>query len=91
MNQDDQTDQEISDNYSEDTTESIISFDIKEDDWHYQLEVLHLGMGHQDKSLCTTRVRLPLKLSHADTVIARPPLSNSQNLPAAIAPPLLKR
>jgi len=42
-------------------------------------------------SLRTTRVPLPKKRSRADTVIARPPLANSPNLPAAMAPPLLTR
>ena len=56
----------------------------------HQQEVLHLGQVCRDKSLRTTRVPLPTKRSCADTVIACPPLSNSPNLPAAMAPPLLK-
>jgi len=41
-------------------------------------------------SLHTTRVPLRKKWSCADTVNARPPLPNFRNLPAAMAPPLLK-
>jgi len=70
---------------------STLSSDIEEDDLDHQQEVLHLGQARRDKSLCTTRVPLPKKQSRADTVIARPPLPDSQNLPAAMAPPLLKR
>jgi hypothetical protein len=91
MNQDDETDQEIGDDESEDTGESSLSSDIEEDDLDHQQEVLHLGQARRDKSLRTTRVPLPKKRSRADTVIARPPLPNSRNLPAAMAPPLLKR
>jgi hypothetical protein len=91
MNQDDETDQEIGDDESEDTGESTLSSDIEEDDLDHQQEVLHLGQARRDKSLRTTRVPLPKKRSRADTVIARPPLPNSRNLPAAMAPPLLKR
>jgi len=91
MNQDDETDQEIGEDDSDDTGESTLSSDIEEDDLDHQPEVLHLGQARQDKSLRTTRVPLPKKQSHADTVIARPPLPNSRNLPAAMAPPLLKR
>jgi len=91
MNQDDKTDQEISDDDSEDTGESTLSSNIQEDDLDHQQEVLHLSQGRWDKSLHTTRVPLPKKQSRADTVIARPPLPNSRNLPAAMAPPLLKR
>jgi len=45
----------------------------------------------RNKTLHTTSVPLPEKRSRADTVIARPPLPNSRNLPVALAPPLLKR
>ena len=95
MMQDDDTDQDIGDDESEgeseDTGESTLSSDIEEDDLDHQQEVLHLGQARRDKSLRTTRVPLPKKRSRADTVIARPPLPNSRNLPAAMAPPLLKR
>ena len=89
--QDDDTDQDIGDDASEDAGESTLSSDIEEDDLDHQQEVLHLGQARRDKSLRTTRVPLPKKRSRADTVIARPPLPNSRNLPAAMAPPLLKR
>jgi len=91
MNQDDETHQEIGEDDSEDTGESTLSSDIEEDHLDHQPEVLHLGQARRDKSLGTTRVPLPKKRSCADTVIARPPLPNSRNLPAAMAPPLLKR
>jgi len=91
MNQHDETDQELSDDDSEDTGESTLSSDIDEDDLDHQQDVVHLGQASQNKSLCTTSVPLPKKQSRADTVIARPPLPNSRNLPAAMAPPLLKR
>ena len=90
MNQNDETDQEIGDVESEDTGESTSSSDIEKDDLDQQQEVLHPGQVRWDKSLRTTMVLLPKKWSRADTVIARPPLSNSRNLPAAMAPPLLK-
>jgi len=91
MYQDDETDQEIDDDESEDTRESTSSSNIEEDDLDHQQEVIHLGQACRDKSLRTTRVPLPKKQSRADTVIAHPPLPNSRNLPAAMAPPLLKR
>ena len=91
IDQDDETDQEIDDGDSEDAGESTLSADIEEDDFVHQQEVLHLGQASRDKSLRTTRVPLPKKRSCANTVIAHPALTNSQNLPAAMAPPLLKR
>jgi hypothetical protein len=91
MNQNDETNQEIGDDDSEDTGESTFSSDIEEDDLNHQQVVLHLGQVRWEKSLRTTRVLLRKKQSHADTVLARPPLPKSQNLPAAMAPPLLKR
>jgi len=91
MYQDDETDQEIGDDDSEDTGESTLSSDIEGDDLDHQQEVLHLGQVRRDKSLRTTRVPLPNKWSRANNVIAYPPLPNSQNLPAAMAPPLVKR
>jgi len=91
MYQDDETDQEIDDDNSEITGESTSSSDIKEDNSDHHQEVLHLGQARRDKSLHTTRVPLPKIWCRGDTVIARPPLPNSQNQPAAMAPPLLKR
>jgi len=90
MYQDDETGQEIGDDDSEATRESTLSSDIEADDLDLQHEVLHLGQVRQNKSLRTTRVPLPMEWIRADTVIARPPLPNPRNLPAAMAPPLLK-
>jgi len=91
MYQDDETEEEIGDDDSDDTGESTLSSDIAEDYLDHQQEVLHLAQVRQDKSSRTTWAPLPKKRSCADTVIARPPLPNSRNLPAAMAPPLLKR
>jgi len=91
MNQYDETDHKIGDDESEDNGEFTSSSDIEEDNWDHQQEVLHLGQARQEKSLRAARVPLPKKRSRADTVIARPPLHNSRNLPVAMAPPLLKR
>jgi len=91
MNQDDETDQENGEDDSDDTGESTLSSDIEEDDLDHQPVVLHLGQARRDKSLRTTRVPLPKKWSRADTVIARPTLPISRNLPVAMAPPVLKR
>jgi len=90
MYQDDETDQEIDDADSEDTGESTLSSDSEENHLVHRHEVLHSGQACQGKSLRTTMVPLPKKWSHANTVIAHPPLPNSRNLPAAMAPPLLK-
>jgi len=90
MNQGDETNQEIGHNDSEDTREFTLSSNIEEDDLQHQQEVFHLGQARRDKSWCTTRVPLPKKYSRVDAVIARPPLPISRNLPAAMAPPLLK-
>jgi len=89
MYQDDETDQEIGDDDSEDTGESTLSSDIKEDNLDHQQEVLQPSQARRDQSLRTKRVPLPKKQSRADTVIARPQLPNSRNLLAAMAPPLL--
>jgi len=91
INQDDEPNQGIGDNDSEDTRESTLSSNIEEDDLDYHQQVLHLGQARRNKLLRTTRVPLPKEWSRADTVIARPLLPNSRNLPAAMAPPLLKR
>jgi len=67
---DDDTDQEISQNESEDPAESTLSSDIEEDDLDNQQEVLYLDQARYDKTIRTTRVPLPKKRSRADTVIA---------------------
>jgi len=91
MNQVKDSDQEISDDENEDTGESTFSSDIEQDDLDHQQEVLYLGQACRDKSLRTARVPLPKTWSCADTLIARPLLSNSRNPPATMAPPLPKR
>jgi len=90
MHQHDETDQEISDEDSEDTTESTLSSDIEADDLDNQQVVLPVDRACRDKSLRTTRVPLPRKRIRADTVIACPPLPNSRNLPAAMGLPVRK-
>jgi len=91
MNQVDETDQEIGEDDGEDTSESTLSSDIEEDSLDNQQEVLCLGQTHRDRLLRTIRIPLPKKRSCANTVIARPALPNSGNLPASMVPPLLKR
>jgi hypothetical protein len=61
---------------SEDTGETTLSSDIKEDDLDHQQQALVLGQARRDKSSRTTRVPLPKKRSRADTVIASPLLPN---------------
>jgi hypothetical protein len=90
MNQEGKTDQEIGDDDSEDAGESTFSSDIEEPDLEHPQEVLHLGQARRDKALQPTRVPLRKTRSRADTVIARPPLPNTRNLPAAIATARLK-
>jgi len=89
-NQDDESDQEIGNDDREDTWKFTLSSDIEDDNLDYQQKVLDLGQVRQDKLLRTTRVPLPKKRSYADTVISRPLLPNSRNLPAPMTPPLLK-
>ena len=91
MNQNDETDQEVGDYDNQHTRESTLSSDIEEDDLHHQQWVLRLCQVRQDKSLRNTMVPMPRKQSRTDTVIARPPLTNSHNLPTPMAPPLLNR
>jgi len=91
MQDDNDTDQEISENETEDLGESILLSDIKEDDLDSQQEVLHLDQAHRDKIIRTTRVPPPKKRSSADTVIARTSLPNLQHPAGAKPPPLLKR
>ena len=87
----DETDQEISDDDREHTWELTLSFDITEDNLTHEQEVLYLDQVRQDKSIPCKRGLLPNKQRLADTVIACPPLPHFRNLPAARAPPLLKR
>jgi len=90
LKQDDNTDQEISDEESEDPGESTMSSDIEEDNIDHQQEVLPLRQACRDNLLINTRVPLPMKQNHADTVIARPLLPNSRNTAGAMAPALFK-
>jgi len=94
MKQDDNTNHDISDEESEgeneDTGESLLSSDIKEDDLDHQQQVLLLGKARRDKLLRTTRVPLPKKWSRAVTMIAHPLLPNSRKPLGSLAPPLLK-
>jgi hypothetical protein len=92
MKQDDNdTDQEISENESQDLGESTLSSDIEEDDLDNQQKVLHLGQARCDRTIRTTRVPPPKKRSRADTVIARTLLPNLRHPAGAMAPPLLER
>jgi len=87
---DDHIDWEISNDKCEDPAESTVSSDIEEDDLDIRQEVLHLDQGRRDYTIRTTRVPLPKKQSHADTVIGRAPLPNLPHPGGAIASPLLK-
>ena len=89
--QDDDTKLEISDDKSEDPGETTISSDINEDYLERLQEILFPSQAHHDKSLQTTRVPLPMKRSHANTVIACPLLPDSRNPAGAMIPRLLKR
>jgi len=74
---DDDTDQEdIGDDDSEDAGVSTLSSDIDKDDLDNHQEVLHLDHVHHDNIIQTTRLPLPKKQNHADTVIARSSLPN---------------
>jgi len=81
----------LSDDETEDPGESTLWSDIEDDDLDYQQEVFLQGQAHRDKPLRTSKVPLPKIWSHADTVIACPPLPNSRNPAPAMAPALLKR
>jgi hypothetical protein len=89
--EDDDTDQEITDNEREDTGESRLSSEIEDDDLNNQQEVLHLDQACCDKTIRTTMVPLRKKRSRWGTDIACTSLRNRQHPAAAIAPLLLKR
>jgi hypothetical protein len=77
MQDDDDTDrEEISDNDSEDPGESTMSFDIKENDFDNQLEVIHPDQAHHDMIIPTRNVPLKKNRNRADTVIAHISLPN---------------
>jgi len=88
---DDNTNQGISENECEDLGESTLSSDIEEDDLDNQQEVLLLDQACRDKTIRTTRVPPPKKRSRADTVIAHTSLPNLPYPAGAMVPPLLKR
>jgi len=90
MEHHDDTNWEIGDYETADSRECTLSPKIDEDDWDHQQEVLLQSQEGQDKSLRTTRVPLPKKQSHANTVIPRPQLPNSRNPARVMRPPLLK-
>jgi hypothetical protein len=87
---DDTNQEEISDDYSGDRGKYTFSSDMEEDYFDNQQNVLHLGQARHDTTVQTTRVPLPKKWNHADTVIACSSLPNLQHPAGAIAPPLLK-
>jgi hypothetical protein len=93
MKQDnDDTNWEISNEESEGVGESTLSSEIEDDDLNNpQHEVLHLDQVSLDKTIRTTRVPLPKKLSRADSVISRTSLPNLRYPVRAIAPRLFKR
>jgi len=91
IKQDYDTDQEISDGDSQDIRESTISSNINEANLNCQEEFPLLGQVCLDMLLHTTMFPLPMEFSQADTLIACPPLPNSQNPPGVMAPWMLKR
>jgi len=88
---DDTTNQEISNDESEDPRESTWSSDIEDNDLDNWQEVLHPDLAHRDKTIWSKGVPLPTTQSHADTIITRTPLPNLWHSARVIAPPLLKR
>jgi len=61
LNQDDDTEEELSHDESTDPGESTLSSDINEDNLDHHQKVLLLGQARWDKSLQTTKVPLPTK------------------------------
>jgi len=88
---DDDTDRKIGYDETEDPGESTLSSDIEEVDVDNGQEVLHLDLLRCDQTIQITKVPLPAKRSHANTVIAHTPLPNLRHPVGAIAPPLVKR
>ena len=93
MQQDDDDNdwEEISNHNSEETGSSTLLSDIEEDELENQQEVLHLDNVRCDQIIRTTRVPLPKKQNHANTVIARTSLPKLHHPAKTMAPPLLKR
>jgi hypothetical protein len=90
ITQDYHTAQKIADDCSGNPRKSTLSFDFREANLDYQQLFLTLGQAYQEESLLPSSFRPPMNLTHADTVIAHPPLSNFQNPTGQIAPPLLE-
>jgi len=89
QNDDDTNREEMSNEDSAASGELTLTSDIEGDGSDNQHKVLHLDQAHCDKNIQTTRVRLPKKWNHADTVIARTSLPNLRHPAGAMAPPLL--
>jgi hypothetical protein len=88
---DDDTDQAISENKSEHPGESTLSCDFEGYDMDNQQVVLHLTPGRRDKTIRTSRVPPEKKWSSADNEIVRTCLQNLRHPARAIVPPLLQR
>jgi len=78
--------EEISDDHSEDSGESTFSSNIEEDDLDNQQEILHIDQARCHKITGTTRVALPKKRIHANTVITRTALPTLGHPARAMAP-----
>jgi len=87
---DEDTDQEISNDECEHPQECTLLSDIEEDDLDNQQEVLHLDQMHHDKIFHNTWVPLRKKWSRANTVVLYTPLPNLRHPAGAIAPSSLK-
>jgi len=61
---DNDTDQKISENESEDSGESTFSSDIEDNYLPNHQDILHLNQERRDKAIRTTRVPLPQKRSY---------------------------
>jgi hypothetical protein len=76
MQDDNDTDREISENEREDPGADTLSSNIEKDDLDNQQEVQHQYQTHCHKTIQTSRVPPPKQRSRADTVIARIALPN---------------
>jgi len=74
MQDDDDTNRQISNDVSDDIGESGLPSNIEDDDFDNRQEVLGLDDERCDKTIRTTGVPLTMKRSRADTVIVRTPL-----------------
>jgi len=80
----------MNDDNSEDAVESTLSSDLEKDDLNNQEETLHQEQVHRVKIIRTTRVPLPKKQIHADTIIEVTSLPNLRHPAWTMSPPLLK-